>query len=236
MRDRLTEAVQLHRLGIRPAPPDRDERASATGAVTTALPSLPSWRRAPCSMPAVDRAPLRLAWPALRGHPRDPLALGGTVNDVVLAILSGALGRYLHARGLPTEGVELRAMCPVSMRRPDERGALGNLVSIMIAPLYVGIADPVARLDGRAPGHGTAQERGSGGRALFAAAAHERRPRRVAGARGRGHHPPDPVQHGLHRRAGTADPALSGWAPPAELDSARDLLHRRRPVRRHPEL
>ena len=68
------------------------------------------------------------------------------MNDVVLAILSGALGRYLRARGLPTEGVELRAMCPVSMRRPDERGALGNLVSIMIAPLYVGIADPVARL------------------------------------------------------------------------------------------
>lgn len=76
---------------------------------------------------------------------------------------------------------------------------------------------------GRAPGHGAAQERGSGGRTLLAAAAHERRPRRVAGARGRDHHPPDPVQYGLHECAGTADPALSGWAPPAELDSARDL-------------
>jgi diacylglycerol O-acyltransferase / wax synthase len=72
--------------------------------------------------------------------------LGGTVNDLVLAILSGGLGRYLQHHGVRTEGVELRAMCPVSMRRPDERGALGNLVSVMIAPLYVGIADPVERL------------------------------------------------------------------------------------------
>ena len=37
-------------------------------------------------------------------------------------------------------------MCPVSMRRPDERGALGNLVSMIFAPLHVGMLDPVARL------------------------------------------------------------------------------------------
>ncbi|MEX2236470.1 MAG: wax ester/triacylglycerol synthase family O-acyltransferase [Dehalococcoidia bacterium] len=73
--------------------------------------------------------------------------LGGTVNDVVLAVLSGGLGRYMRAHGYKTEGVELRAMCPVSMRREDERGALGNLVSLMIAPLFVGILDPVERLE-----------------------------------------------------------------------------------------
>lgn len=72
--------------------------------------------------------------------------LGGTVNDVVLAVLSGGLGRYLREHGVPTEGVQLRAMCPVSMRRAEERGALGNLVSMMIAPLFVGIQDPLARL------------------------------------------------------------------------------------------
>src|SRR6185503_8459975 len=72
--------------------------------------------------------------------------LGGTVNDVVLAVIAGGLGRYLRALGLPTDGVELRAMCPVSMRRPDQRGALGNLVSMIFAPLHVGILDPVARL------------------------------------------------------------------------------------------
>src|SRR5260370_28765447 len=37
-------------------------------------------------------------------------------------------------------------MCPVSMRRPDERGALGNLVSMIFAPLYVGVLAPVERL------------------------------------------------------------------------------------------
>jgi diacylglycerol O-acyltransferase / wax synthase len=73
-------------------------------------------------------------------------ALGGTVNDVVLAVISGGLGRYLRAHGHRTEGVEARAMCPVSMRRPEERGALGNLVSMMFAPLHVGILDPRERL------------------------------------------------------------------------------------------
>jgi len=42
--------------------------------------------------------------------------------------------------------VEIRAMCPVSMRRPDEGGALANLVSMIFAPLYVGVLDPVERL------------------------------------------------------------------------------------------
>jgi diacylglycerol O-acyltransferase len=75
-------------------------------------------------------------------------ALGGTVNDVVLAILSGALGRYLRSHGQRVEPTtELRAMCPVSVRRDDESGALGNLVSMMIAPLFAGIDDPVARLN-----------------------------------------------------------------------------------------
>ena len=72
--------------------------------------------------------------------------LGGTVNDVVLTVLAGGLGRYLTARGERTAGLELRAMCPVSMRQTDEHGQLGNLVSNMIAPLFVGVDDPVERL------------------------------------------------------------------------------------------
>jgi len=80
-------------------------------------------------------------------------ALGGTVNDVVLTILAGALGRYLRAHDFAiTPSTELRAMCPVSVRKEDERGALGNLVSMMIAPLFVGIADPVARLEAERSG------------------------------------------------------------------------------------
>jgi WS/DGAT/MGAT family acyltransferase len=70
--------------------------------------------------------------------------LGGTVNDVVLTIISGGLGRYLRSGGYPTDAA-LRTMCPVSLRRPDEHETLGNLVSMMIAPLPVGITDPVQR-------------------------------------------------------------------------------------------
>jgi WS/DGAT/MGAT family acyltransferase len=72
--------------------------------------------------------------------------LGGTVNDVVLGVIAGAIGRFLGRHGDRTEGMELRAMVPVSMRSAEGRGALGNQVSAMMAPLYVGIADPVERL------------------------------------------------------------------------------------------
>ena len=73
-------------------------------------------------------------------------ALGGTVNDVVLTIVAGALGRWLRARGVRTEGLELRALVPVSIRAEDERGALGNRIAAMRGPLPVYAHDPVERL------------------------------------------------------------------------------------------
>jgi diacylglycerol O-acyltransferase len=73
-------------------------------------------------------------------------ALGGTVNDVVLTVVAGALGRYMRLHGEPTEDVELKAMVPVSVRADVEQGALGNRVAAMWAPLPVGITDPVERL------------------------------------------------------------------------------------------
>lgn len=73
-------------------------------------------------------------------------AMGGTVNDVVLTVLSGAVGRYMRRHGYETEGVELRAMCPVSMRRTDDQGAMGNLVSLVVVPLFIGIEDGEERL------------------------------------------------------------------------------------------
>jgi diacylglycerol O-acyltransferase / wax synthase len=73
-------------------------------------------------------------------------ALGGTVNDVVLAAVAGGLGSYLRTHGEDTEDKELRAMVPVSVRADIERGALGNKVAAMWAPLPVGILDPVQRL------------------------------------------------------------------------------------------
>jgi diacylglycerol O-acyltransferase len=72
-------------------------------------------------------------------------ALGGTVNDVVLSVVTGALRRLLVRRGTDPDDLELKAMVPVSVRADAERGTLGNKVSAMYAPLPVGIEDPVAR-------------------------------------------------------------------------------------------
>jgi diacylglycerol O-acyltransferase / wax synthase len=73
-------------------------------------------------------------------------AFGGTVNDVVLAVVTGALRDWLHTRGVRTEGLELRALVPVSIRAKDQRGHLGNQLAVMRGPLPVYVEDPVARL------------------------------------------------------------------------------------------
>ncbi|MCW5892802.1 MAG: wax ester/triacylglycerol synthase family O-acyltransferase [bacterium] len=67
--------------------------------------------------------------------------LGGTMNDVVLTTIAAALRRYLEERGLVPDRVELRAMCPVNVRTASEHLRLGNRVSMMVAPLPVGIFD-----------------------------------------------------------------------------------------------
>ena len=72
-------------------------------------------------------------------------AFGGTVNDVVLAVCAGALREYLIERNeLPVE--PLVAMVPVSLRKDDEKGAMGNRVSNIFVALDTHIADPVERL------------------------------------------------------------------------------------------
>ena len=77
---------------------------------------------------------------------------GGTLNDVVLAAVSGALRRFLELRDVRTEGLALRALVPVSLRGPTARGAGANRLSAMRATLPVGIADPRARLEAVAAG------------------------------------------------------------------------------------
>ncbi len=73
--------------------------------------------------------------------------LGGTLNDVVLATVSGALRAFFTRRGVDPDQLTIRALVPVSVRTEDERGALGNRVTQLNAPLPVDRADPVARLD-----------------------------------------------------------------------------------------
>jgi WS/DGAT/MGAT family acyltransferase len=71
---------------------------------------------------------------------------GGTVNDVVLTVVAGALRGWLRSRGVRTEGLELRALVPVSIRTEDQHHQLGNRIAAMRGPLPVYIEDPVARL------------------------------------------------------------------------------------------
>ena len=73
-------------------------------------------------------------------------AFGGTVNDVVLAVAAGALRSWLRSRGVRTEGLELRALVPVSIRGGDQHNQMGNRIAAMRAPLPVYVEDPVARL------------------------------------------------------------------------------------------
>jgi len=73
-------------------------------------------------------------------------AFGGTVNDVVLSVVTGALRSFLIARGVRTEGLELRALVPVSVRSAGEHGDMGNRIVAIRGPLPVYIADPRERL------------------------------------------------------------------------------------------
>ncbi len=74
-------------------------------------------------------------------------ALGGTVNDVSLTVAAGALRRWLLERDdVAVDGLELKALVPVSVRTENEHGELGNKLTAMRGPLPVGVADPVERL------------------------------------------------------------------------------------------
>ncbi len=135
----------------------------AIGAVTDPAPALESAREAVEGVAEV-------AWGLVNSHPESPLnvplgphrritwvrtdlahlkaiknGLGGTVNDVFLAVVTGALARWLRARGERTDGVELFGCVPVSVRTADEAGALGNKITMMSCPLPVYADDPRER-------------------------------------------------------------------------------------------
>jgi CBS domain-containing protein len=73
-------------------------------------------------------------------------AAGCKVNDVALAVIAGALRRYLGSQGVATDGLRVRAMVPVSVRGAAERLALGNLVSALFPRLPLDAVDPAERL------------------------------------------------------------------------------------------
>lgn len=73
--------------------------------------------------------------------------LGGTVNDVVLAVVAGAIRRFFkYVRLTDPDEIGFKVMAPVSVRDPRERGRLGNRVAAWFVPLPIGERDPLVRL------------------------------------------------------------------------------------------
>ncbi len=71
---------------------------------------------------------------------------GGTVNDVVLAVLAGAMSTFLRRRGLDPSGLDFRVMVPVNVRDAHTRHEVGNRVAMIVVRLPLGERDPVRRL------------------------------------------------------------------------------------------
>jgi diacylglycerol O-acyltransferase len=72
--------------------------------------------------------------------------LGGTLNDVVLATVAGAVQRFLEARRVNVELLAFRVMAPVSVRLSHEQGTLGNRVSAWLIDMPLGERDPRRQL------------------------------------------------------------------------------------------
>ena len=70
----------------------------------------------------------------------------GTVNDVMLAAITGALRRYLQSCGEPVDGLSIRTGLSVSLRSPEEEAGLGNHAGAYLVSLPIGIANPLDRL------------------------------------------------------------------------------------------
>ena len=72
--------------------------------------------------------------------------LGGTVNDVVVTVITGALRRYLQAHGEPVDSISLRAAVPVNLRPAGQEGEMGNRMGAVFLNLPVWNAEPACRL------------------------------------------------------------------------------------------
>lgn len=113
--------------------------ASVLPAISTPPPDLPF--NGECS------GERRIAWSELSYAEarRIRTVLDGTVNDVVLTVLSEAAARYAALRGDALDGKQIRFMVPVSLRQKEQRGALGNLISILPVEIPLDINDLIER-------------------------------------------------------------------------------------------
>ncbi len=140
------------------------------GAATTALQAVSQPEQAARKVREAARGVGSIAWASLAPAPSSPLnqlagphrryrgvrtqltdlrlvknTFGGSINDVVVTIVTGALRKWLLSRGVRTEGLELRALVPVSVRADAERGEFGNKLAVMQGPLPVYVDDALDR-------------------------------------------------------------------------------------------
>lgn len=73
--------------------------------------------------------------------------MGCSINDVVLTIVTGAVREYLLGKGVDVSSIEFKVSTPVSIRKEEERGELGNKVSSWIIPLPISESDPTKQLE-----------------------------------------------------------------------------------------
>lgn len=141
------EVLDAVRTGLRhPERALRGAEESLAAVMETLTPALQPASETPLN---VEVGPSRrFDWTAMRIEDLKAIKneLGGTLNDVVLAIVAGALRRFFRERSVDPDDLTVRAMVPVSVRTQDERGALGNRIAEMVADLPVHLADPVERL------------------------------------------------------------------------------------------
>ena len=140
------------------------------GAATTALQAVSQPDQAARKIRDAARGVGSIAWASLAPAPSSPLnqlagphrryagvrtqiadlrlvknTFGGSINDVVVTIVTGALRKWLVSRGVRTEGLELRALVPVSVRADAQRGEFGNKLAVMQGPLPVYVDDALDR-------------------------------------------------------------------------------------------
>ena len=91
----------------------------------------------------------RLAWTVIPFAEARAIrsACGGTVNDVVLATLGGAVRDYAIHHGINTRKMTIRVMVPVSLRQESEKDALGNKVSMLPVDVPLDVDNPIERLN-----------------------------------------------------------------------------------------
>ncbi|CAB4860058.1 unannotated protein [freshwater metagenome] len=148
---RLAAAPVRGALALRTAGLGSRRRGDRLGDVVTGLRSLGERLAAPSPALSIEGAiGPRRRWAAARCTLADVRTIrnefGGSVNDVVLAAISGAFRTLLVERGdAIDETVVLRSLVPVSVRHPGDATS-NNQVSLIVAELPVGIADPVERL------------------------------------------------------------------------------------------